>query len=247
MTSASIRTLSAYSPPANLSDLTDENKQRWSEQNIAHWIQSEIDAIDPDTGEPLTGPDNIPRTPLSQFFNGTVTAFDVDQAASPIHWKAFPNLVCATHGKRDGFPAKGHRLTRSIHRRRHFAGKLQTQVGCFKTNILSGLSTEIIAEILSLQHLLAKAQKYIIPTSKLAETDYQVLAISCRVSTRYSLGALQEYESRLRKRNERDRSVSDQSGHQSCSVRSSKQMELYHQVRDHCSPYSPKQFAFRRS
>ena len=96
MAPASVRTLTAYSPPANLSDLTDNNKQLWSEQNIAHWIQSEIDAKDPDTGEPLAGPDNIPRTPLSQFFNGTVTAYDVDQAPIVIDWKAFPNLVSAT-------------------------------------------------------------------------------------------------------------------------------------------------------
>ena len=96
MAPASIRTLSTYSPPAKLSDLTDENKKLWSEHNIAHWIQSEIDAIDPDTGKALTGPDNIPRTPLSQFFNGTVTAYDVDQAATPIEWIAFPNLVRAT-------------------------------------------------------------------------------------------------------------------------------------------------------
>lgn len=96
MAPVSVRKLSAYSPPANLSDLTDNNKQLWSEHNIAHWIQSEIDAIDPATGKALTGPDNIPRTPLSQFFNGTVTAYDVDQAATPIDWKAFPNLVRAT-------------------------------------------------------------------------------------------------------------------------------------------------------
>ena len=84
MTSASIRTLSAYRPPANLSDLTDENKKLWSEHKIAHWIQREIDAIDPDTDKALTGPDNIPQTPLSQFFSGTIAAFDVDQAATSI-------------------------------------------------------------------------------------------------------------------------------------------------------------------
>ena len=102
MAPASVRTLTAYSPPANLSDLTDKNKKLWSEHNIAHWIQSEIDAIDPDTGKPLTGPDNIPRTTLSQFFNGTVTAYDVDQAAIAIPWKAFPNLVRTTCVWRDG-------------------------------------------------------------------------------------------------------------------------------------------------
>lgn len=96
MAPASTRTLSTYSPPANLSDLTDDNKQLWSEHNISHWIQSEINAIDPNTGKALEGPDNIPRTPLSQFFNGTVTAYDVDQAATSNDWIAFPNLVCAT-------------------------------------------------------------------------------------------------------------------------------------------------------
>lgn len=93
MSSASIKTLEAYSPPGNLSDLTVDNQKLWSKLKIAHWIQSEIDAVDPDTGDPLQGPDGIKRTKLSQYFNGTVTPFDVDQVPVAITWTAFPNLV----------------------------------------------------------------------------------------------------------------------------------------------------------
>lgn len=93
MSSASIKTLEAYSPPGNLSDLTVDNQKLWSKLQIAHWIQSEINAVDPDTGGPLEGPNGIIRTPLSQYFNGTVTPFDVDQTPVAITWTAFPNLV----------------------------------------------------------------------------------------------------------------------------------------------------------
>ncbi len=94
MSPLSIKTLDAYSPPGNLSDLTVENRQEWSKLYIAHWIQSEIHAVDPETGKsPLEGPNGIIRTQLLQFFDGTVTPFDVDQTPVPITWTAFPNLV----------------------------------------------------------------------------------------------------------------------------------------------------------
>ena len=93
MSSASIKTLEAYSPPCNLSDLTVDNQRLWSKLQIAHWIQSEINAVDPDNGGPLEGPNGIKRTPLSPYFNGTFTPFDVDQVPVAITWTAFPNLV----------------------------------------------------------------------------------------------------------------------------------------------------------
>ena len=98
----SVTTLNAYSPPGHLSDLTDGNKQLWSKQNIARWIQCEIDAVDPQhPSKPLSGAYGLPRTPLAQFFNGTVTAFDVDQTPAVIDWTAFPNLVGATYTQSD--------------------------------------------------------------------------------------------------------------------------------------------------
>ena len=33
------------------------------------------------------------RTPLKQFFNGTVTAYEVGQAGVKIVWNGFPNRV----------------------------------------------------------------------------------------------------------------------------------------------------------
>ena len=94
MSPTSIKTLDIYSPPGNLSDLSTDNQKQWSESYIAHWIQSEIKAVDPDTDEPpLYGGGGIIRTPLSQFFDGTVTPFDVDQTPATITWIGFPNLV----------------------------------------------------------------------------------------------------------------------------------------------------------
>lgn len=94
MSPTSIKTLEVYSPPGNLSDLTTDNQKQWSKSYIAHWIQSEIKAVDPDTDKPpLYGGGGIIRTPLSQFFDGTVTPFDVDQTPATITWIAFPNLV----------------------------------------------------------------------------------------------------------------------------------------------------------
>ena len=94
MSSASIKTLEAYSPPGNLSDLTAHNQELWSKRCIARWIQSEIKAVDPETNKkPPVQAGEFIRTPLSQFFDGTVTPFDHDQTPATIKWKAFPNLV----------------------------------------------------------------------------------------------------------------------------------------------------------
>ena len=78
MSSVSIKTLEAYSPQANLADLTVDNQRLWSKLLIAHWIQSEINAVDLDNGGLLEGPNGIMRTRLSQYFDGTVIPFDVD-------------------------------------------------------------------------------------------------------------------------------------------------------------------------
>lgn len=82
-----VQTLSAHSPPANLNDLSKANKEIWSEKRISAWMAQEIDGGIP-------GPCGKPRTALSQFFDGTVTAFNVDQTPiATIHWTAFPNRI----------------------------------------------------------------------------------------------------------------------------------------------------------
>ena len=90
----SVETLSEFDPPGypDVDDgLTPEQRLGWSQQ-ISAWMNMEITAIQPD-GTPLDGPSDIPRTPLTQFFNGTVTAFETDQKPVSITWIAFPNLV----------------------------------------------------------------------------------------------------------------------------------------------------------
>jgi hypothetical protein len=78
---ANTTTLPEFSPPANLNDLTAENQKIWSDNYISQWMNDEIAGNEPG------------RTPLSQFFNGTVTAYDTSQTPAAITWTAFPNLV----------------------------------------------------------------------------------------------------------------------------------------------------------
>ncbi|KAK4184364.1 hypothetical protein QBC35DRAFT_391843 [Podospora australis] len=93
------RTLDEFDPPAYpyVDDgLTPAQKLAWSKQ-ISEWMNTEITATKPN-GKPLTfGRDKIPRIPLSQFFNGTVTAYDVDQKPVFITWTGFPNLVAVKY------------------------------------------------------------------------------------------------------------------------------------------------------
>ena len=90
----SVETLSEFDPPGypDVDDgLTAEQRLGWS-QKISGWMNMEITAVEPDGG-PLEGPDGIPRTPLTQFFNGTITAYETTQKPVAITWTAFPNLV----------------------------------------------------------------------------------------------------------------------------------------------------------
>ena len=80
------RVLPEFHPPANLDDMTPEVQKIWSEKYISYWMTGEIEA-----DEHVTVPG---RTPLAQYFNGTVTAFDQSQKVTPVTWNAFPNLVC---------------------------------------------------------------------------------------------------------------------------------------------------------
>ncbi|KAK4224653.1 hypothetical protein QBC38DRAFT_485047 [Podospora fimiseda] len=91
-------TLSEFDPPGYpyVDDkLTPAQKLEWS-KGISEFMNTEISAKQPD-GTPLDGPDNTFRTPLTQFFNGTVTAFDVDQEPVQITWIGFPNIVAVQY------------------------------------------------------------------------------------------------------------------------------------------------------
>ncbi|KAK3985451.1 hypothetical protein QBC44DRAFT_250420 [Cladorrhinum sp. PSN332] len=91
-------TLSEFDPPGFPyvdDNLTPAQKLNWSKQ-VSEWMNTEITAKQPD-GEPLPGPDDTNRTPLPQFFNGTVTAFDVNQDPLQITWTGFPNIVAVRY------------------------------------------------------------------------------------------------------------------------------------------------------
>lgn len=76
--------LPRHAPPGNLSDLSEANKDKWSNKFISYWMQGEIDA----------NPDVVSkgRTKLTQFFDATKTAADQSKP-KPVKWNAFPNLV----------------------------------------------------------------------------------------------------------------------------------------------------------
>ena len=91
-------TLAEFDPPAYPyvdDNLTPAQKLDWSKQ-ISEWMNTEITAKQPD-GSSLPGPGDTDRTPLPQFFNGTVTAFDVNQDPLEITWTGFPNIVAVEY------------------------------------------------------------------------------------------------------------------------------------------------------
>lgn len=89
MAEVHISTLPDYDPPGNLPDMNPQTRKVWSQQ-IKGWMDDEIN---PDPQErKVTG-----RTPLKQYFDGTVTAFDRSQQPVTVPWNAFPKLVCNTY------------------------------------------------------------------------------------------------------------------------------------------------------
>lgn len=94
-----VTTLSAFDPPGYplVDDKLDEQqKATWSNM-ISDLMTLEIEAeYRDDKGKlhPLPGPNHTIRTPLTQFFNGSVTPFDIDQKPIHITWNGFPNIVC---------------------------------------------------------------------------------------------------------------------------------------------------------
>lgn len=79
--SVNATTIREFSPPGNLDELTPANRTRWSRDFISKWMDDEIEG------------NQSGREPLPQFFNGTITAYEIDQAGVNIVWKGFPNRV----------------------------------------------------------------------------------------------------------------------------------------------------------
>ncbi|KAH6844692.1 hypothetical protein B0I37DRAFT_433185 [Chaetomium sp. MPI-CAGE-AT-0009] len=89
-----IKVLPEFNPPGwpYVDDgLSAEQKATWS-QLVSSWMQNEITATN-DDGSPLTGGGGVLRTPLTQFFNGTVTAYNTAQEPQTISWTGFPGLI----------------------------------------------------------------------------------------------------------------------------------------------------------
>ena len=75
--------LKVFSPPGNIDDLSDANRAGWSEA-VSSWMSNEI------TGR------TAGRTPLKQFFDGTVTAYRQAQQGVKITWTGFPKRACVS-------------------------------------------------------------------------------------------------------------------------------------------------------
>ena len=93
-------TLKQFDPPGfpYVDDLLPQNKPIWSNKRVSDWMQQEITAKN-DDGTPLQGPNGIDRTPLDQFFNGTITPYETGQTPAAIHWTAFPKKVQVNYTK----------------------------------------------------------------------------------------------------------------------------------------------------
>lgn len=133
--------LPRFSPPGNLDDLTEENKNEWSSKYISQWINDEIEGNVAD------------REPLPQFFNGTVTPYDQSQKPLEISWNAFPAKVPQPTSSLQLILAKAandhaHRFKRISLIGIPFGGKLLTQVAYSKTNISSGPLKELTIKLL---------------------------------------------------------------------------------------------------
>jgi hypothetical protein len=107
---ATIQVLPELNPPGwpYVDDgLSAEQKAAWSQQ-VSDWMKTEITAKN-DDGSPLIGGGGVVRTPLTQFFNGTVTAYDTTQPPQTISWTGFPGLI-ARHDPNTRWPkVEGHR------------------------------------------------------------------------------------------------------------------------------------------
>ncbi|KAK4141062.1 uncharacterized protein C8A04DRAFT_39391 [Dichotomopilus funicola] len=103
--------LPAFNPPGWPfvdDNLNAKQKAAWSKQ-VSTWMQSQITAKDPDDGSPLTGGGGVLRTPLKQFFNGTVTPYITTQPPTTVSWNAFPGLIARQDPNNRWLKVEGHR------------------------------------------------------------------------------------------------------------------------------------------
>ncbi|KAI2634790.1 hypothetical protein GGS26DRAFT_524387 [Hypomontagnella submonticulosa] len=78
-----IGTIKQFSPPGYVDDLTPKQAEDWS-ATISGWMDKEI------SGQHVELPY---RNPLTQFFNGRKTSFNLDQRPASISWIGFPKKV----------------------------------------------------------------------------------------------------------------------------------------------------------
>lgn len=87
--SANASTITEFSAPGKINELTPANRSIWSREFISQWMNDEIEGNHPG------------RTPLTQFFNGTVQPYEVGQAGVNIVWNGFPNRIAMQFGNND--------------------------------------------------------------------------------------------------------------------------------------------------
>ena len=129
--SAKASVIAEFSPPGNIDELTVENKSLWSRDCISKWMDDEI-----------AGNVSDERTPLSQFFNGTLTAYDIDQAGVDIAWVGFPNRVYR-YGFVHSILLTLYSSLSSMAKMMRSGGLQQTQAETSRMSIWNGLSSVI--------------------------------------------------------------------------------------------------------
>ncbi|RSL69401.1 hypothetical protein CEP53_002231 [Fusarium sp. AF-6] len=102
-------TIPSFDPPGfpfQDDNLTDDQKQEWSD-TVSSWMDEEINAgytDDKGVFHRTPGgrePNLFNRTPLTQFFNGRATPYNVKRKPISISWPAFPRLVAIHHDKKE--------------------------------------------------------------------------------------------------------------------------------------------------
>jgi hypothetical protein len=148
---AQVQTLSGFSPPGNLNELNQGNKTKWS-----NFISKRIDAeIAGGSGG------GRQRGPLTQFFNGTVTAYNTGQEGATITWIGFPNKVWIWNFRQHALTLPRLRWRKETMTKGD--GGQPIAVETFRMNTWNGLSSITMRATLSELSSPAKAQRYALP------------------------------------------------------------------------------------
>lgn len=167
-------TIPEFSPPGNLNDLTPTNRSKWS-KGISQLMNNEI---------------NRSSKPLTQFFNGTVTPYEVDQTGVHITWNGFPNKVIRKPALVGCLLVTLYSSLSNTRALMSNAGRLQMPVAMARTSTWSGLWSKTAKRISSAQHSLVKDQRSAPLLSSISKyrrplTFSQVLEIPRRCSKRH--------------------------------------------------------------